>query len=313
MKKFFLCFCWTASAWALSPSSQELQGNIQVIKNSIDKISYAFAKTQIQLEHQQKQLAQLNADQKNDQDQLAHEQAQLNKLVKMSYVSHEQGHEDPAEAERLQKYYHALAKTRAKIVLETKTTLETIHKNQAIINEKMKQLTALQASQQQQQSTLQQKLIEKETMLLALQHPVDNDIKNSIRLAVNDEPFSASQGKLTWPMTGKLLHHFGSSLGVSNLKYNGVVIAPASAQSVKAIYPGQVVYADNLKGLGLLMIIDHGHNYYSLYGNNSTLYKKKGDKVSSEETIALAEASPGLYFELRKGVKSLNPEVWCRG
>jgi septal ring factor EnvC (AmiA/AmiB activator) len=87
--------------------------------------------------------------------------------------------------------------------------------------------------------------------------------------------------------------------------------------SVHSIFRGQVIFADWLRGFGLLVIVDHGEGYMSLYGHNKILYKQVGDMVETGETIAQSGTtggltSPGVYFEIRQEGKPRNPMLWCR-
>jgi septal ring factor EnvC (AmiA/AmiB activator) len=88
-------------------------------------------------------------------------------------------------------------------------------------------------------------------------------------------------------------------------------------QAIYAVYPGKVVFASWLRGMGLLTIIDHGHGFMTLYGHANSLYKKTGDFVQAGEVIATVGQSggqqdSGLYFQLRDNGKPLNPELWFR-
>jgi septal ring factor EnvC (AmiA/AmiB activator) len=128
--------------------------------------------------------------------------------------------------------------------------------------------------------------------------------------------FTSLQGKLSWPTAGKVLTHFGAELGDSNLKYNGVLIQAPAGQPIHAIYAGRVIFANWLQGLGLLLIIDHGNGYMSLYGHNAALYKKVGDSVKPNDLIASVGDSGvpgpiGLYFEIRHNGQPVNPDAWC--
>jgi septal ring factor EnvC (AmiA/AmiB activator) len=95
-----------------------------------------------------------------------------------------------------------------------------------------------------------------------------------------------------------------------------IIEAPAGTE-VKAISTGKVIFADWFKNLGLLIIIEHGNGYMSLYGHNQSLNKKQGDWVLPGEPVALVgdsggQTSSGLYFEIRHRGKPVNPVKWCR-
>jgi murein hydrolase activator len=130
-----------------------------------------------------------------------------------------------------------------------------------------------------------------------------------------DKPFASVKGKLTWPVQGRLVGDFGQPRGGGPVKWNGVLLEAAAGTPVRAVYNGRVAYADWLPGLGLLLIIDHGGGYMSLYGHNETLLKEAGDWVQPGETIAQVgdtggQPRPALYFEIRLKGEPLNPHAW---
>lgn len=132
--------------------------------------------------------------------------------------------------------------------------------------------------------------------------------------ALGTGPFAKVRGKLPWPVKGGLLARFGQARG-GGLKWQGVLIGSARGTQVRAPYAGRVMYADWLPGLGLLMVVDHGGGFMSLYGNNEQLFRKVGDRVDAGDVIgAVGEGSAshgsGLYFEVRKGRQPLDPLQW---
>lgn len=129
--------------------------------------------------------------------------------------------------------------------------------------------------------------------------------------------FAANKGKLSWPIAGRIIASYGSARGDNRTKWDGVLISASRGQMVKAVHSGRVVYSDWLRGTGWLTIIDHGQGYYSLYGNNQTLFKKVGDTVKAGDAIATAGSSGdsgqvALYFSIRKQGQAVNPALWCR-
>ena len=124
------------------------------------------------------------------------------------------------------------------------------------------------------------------------------------------------RGKLPWPVPGRIVANFGQSRG-GGLKWNGVLIATERGTEVHAPYAGRVVYADWLPGMGLLIILDHGGGYMTLYGHNEQLYKGVGETVAAGDVIATVgdtggQAQPDLYLEVRKGTTPLDPRHWFR-
>lgn len=131
------------------------------------------------------------------------------------------------------------------------------------------------------------------------------------------KPFAQLAGQLRWPVKGKILHDYGAPRADGRLKWNGVTIQAKRGSKVRSVAAGEVIFADWLGRLGLLMIVDHGNNYLALYGHNQALYKKPGEKVATGELIASVGDSGGraesaLYFEVRKGSGFRNPHLWCK-
>jgi septal ring factor EnvC (AmiA/AmiB activator) len=130
----------------------------------------------------------------------------------------------------------------------------------------------------------------------------------------SEDPFAEHRGKLTWPVAGQLVRDYGQPRSGA-LTWNGVVLAAPRGREVRAVYHGRVVFADWLAGMGLLIIVDHGDDYLTLYGYNETLLKNPGDWVAPGDVIATVgdsggQLAPGLYFELRQGTKPVNPRRW---
>jgi septal ring factor EnvC (AmiA/AmiB activator) len=130
-----------------------------------------------------------------------------------------------------------------------------------------------------------------------------------------DEPFASLKGKLEWPVQGRLAGDYGQSRGARSVRSRGVLLEAPAGTPVRAVYHGRVAFADWLQGLGLLVIVDHGGGYMSLYAHNEALLKESGDWVAPGEAIAQVgdtggQARPALYFELRHDGEPVNPHPW---
>jgi murein hydrolase activator len=136
-------------------------------------------------------------------------------------------------------------------------------------------------------------------------------------LGVQREPFAQRRGHLTWPLLeGRIRSGFGSSKEGSEITLDGVLLVAREGEEVRAVYDGRVVYADWLRGFGMLLVIDHGDGYLTLYGHNQALLKEVGEWVAAGEAIALSGNSGGrddpvLYFAIRRHGEPLDPAVWC--
>ncbi|MEB0008258.1 murein hydrolase activator EnvC [Pseudomonas sp. MH9.2] len=130
-------------------------------------------------------------------------------------------------------------------------------------------------------------------------------------------PFAEARGKLPWPVDGRLLARFGETRGDdARTKWDGVMISAAAGSQVHAVHGGRVVFADWLRGAGLLVILDHGNGFLSLYGHNQSLLKDAGDIVKAGEAISTVGSSggqdtPALYFAIRQQGRPSDPAQWC--
>lgn len=128
--------------------------------------------------------------------------------------------------------------------------------------------------------------------------------------------FSKMRGKLSWPVNGRVVNNYGSRRNEKQ-RWKGIVIAAPGGAKVNAIAPGKVVFAGWMEGYGHLIIIEHDRNYLSLYGYNRAVFKRVGQRVRANETIAAVGNSSGqtrnaLYFEIRRNSAPQNPARWLR-
>ncbi|MBQ0719818.1 MAG: peptidoglycan DD-metalloendopeptidase family protein [Gammaproteobacteria bacterium] len=246
--------------------------------------------------------------------------------------------ENPEEIGRTLKYYEYIVAARSKILEDYQSTIreldaveQSLLGKQNALADKKTQLLAIQqtlSAEKKQRSALlkgsrQQIKSEKghlaklnlerlqlERIIQALQKHVQN-------LNIPDnKPFSQRRGKLPWPVKGRVGHSFGSARG-SHLKWHGWLLNAREASPVKAIHHGRVVFSDYLRGQGLLVIVDHGDNYLSLYAHNQVLLKETGDWVHPGEAIAKVGNTGGLersalYFEIRRKGKAVDPKRWLK-
>ncbi len=128
-------------------------------------------------------------------------------------------------------------------------------------------------------------------------------------------PFVNRKGQMTWPTDGRLLRKFGESKADGRLRWDGVLLATGAGSEVLAVHHGRVVYSDWLPGMGLLVVLEHGDGYLTLYGHNQDLIMEVGEWVTPGTVIAHVGDSggqpvPGLYFEIRKNGAPVNPSHW---
>ncbi|PLV19952.1 murein hydrolase activator EnvC family protein [Pseudomonas guariconensis] len=205
----------------------------------------------------------------------------------------------------------------AELTKVLKTIEETLARQAREAEEARKK--ALLAQQQAEEQRRQQQA------LAANEEEAPKKVRTTLGPLVSSEgasyggAFSAARGKLPWPVNGRLLARFGDARGGDDrAKWDGVMIGANPGTQVRAVHGGRVVFADWLRGAGLLVILDHGNGYLSLYGHNQSLLKRAGDIVKAGEAISTVgdsggQDSSGLYFAIRQQGRPTDPSQWCRG
>jgi septal ring factor EnvC (AmiA/AmiB activator) len=243
---------------------------------------------------------------------------------------------DPATLGRLMAYYRYLNDYRAGNIEAVMEEIRKLEELRAQIAAEVARLETLARQRYDELGRLNGSLEERQALLASLRRRIANEGEEVERLAAqekdlsrliteltsilsdypisSEQPFSELKGRLTWPVAGTLLHDFGQPRA-GGIKWNGVVLAAPRGREVRAVYHGRVAFADWLAGMGLLVIVDHGEGYMTLYGYNETILKDTGDWVAPGDVIATVGDSGGrnqasLYFELRRGKKPENPRRW---
>jgi len=291
-----------------------------------------------------KRKANLDAQLITREAELDEESEELAEQVRAAYMSGSQekiklllNQRNPATLGRLMAYYGYLNDYRAEnieivtvAIRELASLRSQVAAEQARLADLAKmryaeltELNTAQARRQQLLENLQDKLVDEGQQVerLAAQERDLSRLIAELTSILSDypisseEPFTEHRGRLTWPVAGKLVHDFGQPRVGGQLKWNGVVLEAPRGSEVRSVYHGRVVFADWLAGLGLLVIVNHGENYMTLYGYNETILKTTGDWVAPGDVIATVgdsggQARAGLYFEVRHGTKPLSPGRW---
>lgn len=240
---------------------------------------------------------------------------------------------DPEE-DRMSKYFQHLAKARAETIEALEITQQELNDSERQLELEKEQITSLLKEQTDKRDELAQTQSKRKQTVNKIKGNISSNKvylaelqRNETRLkaeiakaakrnAVPMDGLGRQKGRLPWPLNGRVLHSYGSHQ-TGQINWKGMVIGASYGQAVKAVYPGTVVFAEYLRGYGLVVLLDHGKGDMTLYGFNQTLLKKEGDKVTAGETIALAgdtggQSQPGLYFEIRRNSKTQNPSSWLK-
>ncbi|MGJ8693208.1 MAG: murein hydrolase activator EnvC family protein [Thalassotalea sp.] len=322
---------------------QALEQQLKKDDIAIAKIAKKLNSTQTELTATQQQITALETKKQQLSKQKIQQENLLAKQLQTAYTSGNHDYlklllnqQDPSKIQRSISYYQYLNKARIAEIENFKTTIAELLTVVSQQQEKSTQLSQLQAKQTAQQNNLKQSkaqrsdtikklnkdLLSSQDLLVKLVAEEENlliEIQRLAKLAKKSQKLtglSKLQGKLKWPVSGKLKHRFGTRKQ-GYLKWKGVLLSAPIGRQVKSIHNGKVLFSNWLKGYGLVTVIDHGNGYMSLYGHNQALLKSVGDSVDAGEPIALIGQSggqnqPGLYFEIRHQGQAVNPRKWCR-
>ena len=177
-------------------------------------------------------------------------------------------------------------------------------------------LNELEASIASRSETLETLQRDAESLKRLVEHLRQN-AQIRAELNIQRSAFAAQKGQLAWPLLeNRIVAPFGTRKAAAALNLDGVLLAAREGEEVRAIQDGRVVHADWLRGFGLLLVIDHGDGYMTLYGHNETLLREVGEWVASGDPIALSGKSGGrrepvLYFAIRHHGRPEDPANWC--
>jgi murein hydrolase activator len=326
----------------------QLRQDLRKAEQRISKLSRSIPRLNRELKQRRKHLDKLRGEERELQHSVALQRGYLADQVRATYAMGRQEYlkillnqESPATVGRVVTYYDYLNKARSERINRLSETINRLEKVRLEVEAEAKRMRKLRNKQKEEKDALETSRSKRETAMSKLKDELGTQDKrlasmlqdeqalkkllNTLADALEDipaepgnhQPFATLKGKLHWPTGGKLLVSYGSRRKIGKLRWRGVMIGAGKGDEVKAISHGRVAFADWLRGYGMVIIIDHGDGYMSLYGRNQSLYKETGDWVEAGETIATvgdsggAERS-GLYFEIRKNGKPTDPVRWCR-
>ena len=323
--------------------SAELRGaelSVQSARKTLDEVRARRLAAEARLRELQAEEARLESE-------LAAERGALAGELRAAYVNGREeelklllNQEDPATFGRMLQYYGYFGRARAERIASIRDKLEHLALVRGKIAAERDRLAEIEADQQRQVEALRG-AHEKRARAVAA---IDGEIKSQrgqlkrlqsqaaalerliaeLRKAIDSgpvakqAPFEPLRGKLPWPVTeGRVLARYGQPRAGGSLKWQGMLIGTQRGARVRAPFAGRVVYADWLPGMGLMVVLDHGGGYLSLYGHNEELFRKVGDPVSAGDVIGAVgdtggHNEPALYFEVRRGRQPVNPEIWLQ-
>lgn len=321
---------------ALKKSEQEIAGLLKNIQDTGEALA-----------REKKQLAQLNG-QKLHLEALRKEQSgHISEVVRQAYLlgKHSQirllfSQEQPDKMLRLLRYHDYFLSAHKTKIDEYSATLEKVRVLANRIETKQTSLQTQNAILKKQHDELEKQQLKRRESLAAFKIQLKKKGESleqlfrdrehlerligeallaieNIQMPQGADSFANQQGKLSLPSSGRIVQHYGSSRMQGRLRWQGVLIAGNIGDEIRAIHHGRVIFSDYLRGQGLLIILDHGDGYMSLYAHNQMLFKEIGDWVENGESIASMGNSGGqdqvaLYFEIRHHGKPKDPRLWLK-
>jgi len=324
-----------------------LSRQLQEAEQQIGRLARKLRVLDGRLERQRERLGELHDDQLAQGRALEMQRQALSHQVRAAYAMGRQerlkillNQQDPATVGRVMVYYDYLSRARAQKMRLIREHIDRLAQTEREIRDEERQLARLQDEQQRELAALQRSQDLRREVVAQLTRELNdqgrqldrmqNDERelktliSGIEEALADIPaehpqqveFAGLRGRLPWPAAGQIVSRFGSAR-LGSLVWDGVMISAPEGREVRAVHHGRVAFADWLRGFGLLLIVDHGNGYMTLYGHNQSLFKEAGDWVDENEPIALVGSSggrerAGVYFGIRYQGRPVDPAKWCR-
>lgn len=318
------------------------------IERGIGQLSQQISAVGEQISSKKSELTALQATRLKHQKQLSRENDYLAEQVYTAFTLGRQekvkllfSQQDPQRLQRNLVYYQYFSNARVSLIEGVQANIDKIIETETLISDARQALEKNQQTLKSQKSKLDKDKSKRKNIISSLDlqlkqegghlTKLEDDAKqlqnviDSIQeifdeapeIEVSRQPFAERKGKLSWPVKGTLRKLFGRNKPLSDLRWQGVIIEAPSGRYVRAISHGRVAFADWLRGLGNLIIIDHGNAYLSLYGHNESLFKAAGEWVETGDVIGSignsgGQEKTGLYFEIRRKGKPQNPTRWCK-
>jgi len=325
---------------------QQEQAKLRELDLEMQEISLQSRSLEQQKQTQTAQLEKLEAEKDMFLASLDQRQAQLVEQIRSAYRLGRQSRlklllnqDSTAELSRMLAYYDYVNRAQIDRISGLQEALTTLDAMQQSIDRELIRLDEVQtelgtvlakldrqrANRLELLTSLSSQILDDEAQLAELQRN-QRDLETLIeRLAdvLADIPADLGQqmsvangkGKLPMPVQGRVKHAFGQSRA-GGIRWQGWLIGSPAGTEVSAVAHGRVAFADWLRGYGLMIIIDHGDGFMSLYGQNESLLRDVGDWVGPGQPISVVGSgvsnNQGLYFELRHNGKVVDPAVWLK-
>lgn len=320
------------------------QREIQASDREVARLTREVAAAEAAVTEVQAELAALRREQAEleqrrlaQAEHIARHLASAQRLAGEDFVKLLLNQQSPETLDRMVRYHRYFTAARLETVAEYRATLAALADNRTRLEARAAEAERRRAALAREQRALVAKRDERRALLARLAAEAEDKEAERERLladrerletllaelqrraqALDGRAFAQRKGSLPWPLTGRVMNAFGQPRAEGRLIWHGLLVEAEEGAPVKAVFRGRVVFADWLRGFGLLTIVDHGSGYMTLYGHADLLEKQVGDWVESGEVVARAGRSgglgtTGLYFEVRQDGQAADPIVWLAG
>ncbi|MCO1335011.1 peptidoglycan DD-metalloendopeptidase family protein [Microbulbifer sp. OS29] len=318
---------------------EDNEKDISGLHRRIDQIREGMRSRSERLRELQQEQQQLQESRRSMQRRVEQEIAAAYRLGRQEQIKLLLNQQDPQNVARHLRYHDYFLQERSRIIdsyLETLASLDTVTTS---IERERETLEAEREQLQKRQSKLHNAQKNRKLTLEKLAARLSNgggelqqlqgdrsrlqklidEVGHAIATLVSpgeQKPFARQRGRMQWPVKGRRANAYGQRRA-NGITWKGVTLRAKEGSPVQSIHRGRVVFSDYLRGHGMLVILDHGEGYMSLYAHNQSLTRNIGEWVESGDTIARVGNSGGLsqsgvYFEIRHRGKAQDPTVWCR-
>ena len=317
---------------------------LQKAERSESGLRRRLADTNGQLTTSREKLESLQNEAKDMHSEVRVYQAELEQQLRLAYVAGQDGwlqmilsERDPIQMGRELVYYSYIARQRHGLMDAVRDKLAQLDETRLSMGREEERLSEIQRDERERLKQISQAREERHLALADINKGIATQSDQITRLQgeaeslealvaeltrvladlpINDSTrFVDRKGQMNWPADGRLTRKFGQSKADGHLRWDGVLLAAGAGTEVRAVHHGRVVFSDWLSGMGLLVVVEHGDGYLTLYGHNQDVVSEVGEWVNPDSVIAHVgdsggQATSGLYFEIRKNGQPVDPHSW---
>lgn len=315
---------------------QQKDTEVAAVARRVEEASAAVRAVEGELDKLSREQRALEAERAGQAERIGEHLAASYRISGQDFVKLMLNQESPDTFDRIARYHRYFTQARVEVLEAYRTTLDQLADNRFRLETRRDEAATRREELKKQEQALVKERESRKVLLADLGQEMNSKTGERQRLEadrarleqlfaelsrrateLDGGAFEARKGNLPWPVTGRVASAFGQPRAEGRLTWHGMLIEAEEGTAVKSVFRGRVVFANWLRGFGLLTIVDHGGGYMTLYGHADVLLKTVGDWAESGEVIARAGKSggqqrSGLYFEVRQKGVARDPIGWLQ-